>query len=133
MCHTVGHRFDLGDHMFGGGHEPFLYAVLSIPAFRVEYQSRLREIRDLLFNPDETGRLIDECAGIIWRKGALSIVDADRAKWDYHPIMASRYSMRSKADQGLFYQASRTRDFAGMVELMKAYVKQRCACTSTAD
>lgn len=113
-----------GDHMYGGGHEPFM-RILSRPGFRLEYQNRLREIRDLLFNPDETGRLIDECASIIWRSRGSSLVDADRAKWDFHPIMESRYVLRGKAEQGLFYQSARTRDFAGMVKQMKDYITRR--------
>jgi hypothetical protein len=87
----------------------------------------LREIRDLLFNPVETGRLIDECAAIVYKSGAPSIVDADRMKWDYHPIMASGHAMSGKAGQGLFYQGARGRDFAGMVAQMKDYVNQRAA------
>jgi len=115
-----------GDHMYGGGQEPFMHPVLSKPIFRVEYQNRLREIRDLLFNSDETDRLINECAAIISKPKHLpSIVDADRAKWDYHPIMVSRYVMREKAGQGLFYQAAPSGDFAGMVLQMKQYVRER--------
>jgi hypothetical protein len=53
------------------------------------------------------------------------MVDADRAKWDYHPIMSSRYVLRGKTDPGLFYQGSPTRDFRGMIELMKRYVIRR--------
>jgi hypothetical protein len=127
--HVIPWDIDLtwGDHMYGGGVDPFKRPILSRPAFLLEYQNRLREIRDLLFNPDETGRLIDECAAIISRpRGIPSIVDADRAKWDYHPIMVSRYAQRDKAGQGLFYTASRTGDFAGMVRQMKNYVKTRC-------
>ncbi len=114
-----------GDHMYGGGRDPFLHAVVSLPALRLEYQNRLREVRDLLFNPSETGRLIDECAALIHRPGAPSIVDADRMKWDYHPIMASRYVMPSKSGKGLFYQSAATHDFAGMVAQMKEYVAHR--------
>lgn len=116
-----------GDHMFGGGGEPFKYPVLSHAPFRLEYQNRQREIRDLLFNADETGRLIDECAAIIAKHGKPSIIDADRAKWDYHPIMVSRHVNSSKAGHGLFYEGSPSGDFAGMVQQMKAYVKQRSA------
>lgn len=129
-CCVIPWDIDLtwGDHMFGDGVEPFLYPVLSRPAFRVEYLSRLREIRDLLFNSEQADRLIDECAAIISPPGGgLSIVDADRAKWDYHPIMVSRHVIRSKASQGLFYRDSPTRDFAGMVRQMKNYVKKRSA------
>jgi hypothetical protein len=112
------------DHMFGNGEDPFKRRVLSRPAFRLEYLNRLREIRDLLFNPEQTGQLIDEYAAVIWESsGAPSLVEADRRKWDFHPMM----SMSSKSGQGLFYQASPTRDFAGMQQVMKRYVKTRGA------
>lgn len=127
--HVIPWDIDLSwaDHMFGGGGEPFKMPVLAHAPFRIEYLNRQREIRDLLFNLDETARLIDECAAIISRRGAPSIVDADRAKWDYHPIMMSRYVNPSKAGHGLFYQSSPTGDFAGMAQQMKDYVKRRSA------
>jgi hypothetical protein len=116
------------DTMYGGGNEPFKRPVLSRPVFNLEYQNRLREIRDLLFNTDQTYQLIDECAAFISSPpGKPSLVDADRAKWDYHPIMVSRYVLPQKAGQGLFYQAVPSRDFAGMVRWMKNYVKLRAA------
>jgi hypothetical protein len=128
--HVIPWDIDLswGDHMFGWGREPFMRPVLSEPAFRIAYDNRQREIRDLLFNEEQTGQLIDECAAIISHPkhpGALSIVDADRAKWDYHPIMNSRHVNSSKAGHGLFYESSPTGDFAGMVQGMKDYVRQR--------
>ncbi len=125
-CRVIPWDIDLtwGDQMYGGGRDPFYFALRQ-PNLRIEYQNRLREIRDLLFNANETGRLIDECAAIISRPGGLSIVDADRLKWDYHPIMSSRYAMRGKADPGLFYQSARTHNFAGMVTQMKEYVNHR--------
>jgi hypothetical protein len=125
--HVIPWDIDLswGDHMYGWGREPFMRPVLGHAEFRMEYENRQREIRDLLFNSEQTGRLIDECAAIISRKGELSIVDADRAKWDYHPIMNSRWSRPDKAGHGLFYGSSSTRDFAGMVRQMKDYVEQR--------
>ena len=118
--------FDLdltwSDHMYGNGEEPLKRPVLTRPKFRLEFQNRLREIRDLLYNPVETGRLIDECAAVIADPaGGPSPVDADRAKWDYHPLMRTEV----KAGQGLFYRTSRTRDFAGMAQLMKDYVATR--------
>jgi hypothetical protein len=112
------------DNMYGNGEEPFKRRVLSHPAFRLEYQNRLREIRDLLFNPEQMGPIIDEYAAVIWDPtGAPSIVEADRRKWDYHPVMATSF----KAGQGLFYEAAPSRDFPGMVQLMKDYVKSRSA------
>ncbi len=110
------------DNMYGSGEDPFKHPVLSRPQFRIEYQNRLREIRDLLFNPDQTGRLIDQYASVIWDSaGSPSIVEADRRKWDYHPVMG----MGWKAGQGLFYRASPSRDFPGMAGLMKQYVRSR--------
>jgi hypothetical protein len=112
------------DNMFGGGEDPFKRRVLVQPAFRLEYQNRLREIRDLLFNAEQTGQIIDEYAAVIWdRTGTRSIAEADRRKWDYHPMMA----IAMKAGQGLFYEAAPTQDFPGMVQLMKNYIKTRGA------
>ncbi len=117
------------DNMYGSGDDPFHHPVLSRPQFRVEYQNRLREIRDLLFNSEQMDRLIDEYAAVIWNSsGRPSMVEADRRKWDYHPIMAGSW----KAGQGLFYQASATRDFPGMARLMKQYVRSRGAWIDSA-
>ena len=67
--------------MHGTGQEPFWRAgVLRRPQFNLEYQNRLREIRDLLFNPEQGGALIDEYAAVISDLGGgPSFVDADRA------------------------------------------------------
>jgi hypothetical protein len=115
------------DHMYGNGAEPFLRAgLLQADPFKSEYQRRLAEIRDLLFNPEQSGALIDEFAAVISSpKGKLSMVDADRAKWDHHPIMSSELAERGKADPGRFYESSPTRDFSGMLKLMKQYVAKR--------
>jgi len=115
------------NNMYGSGQEPFWRAgVLRRPQFNIEYQNRLREIRDLLFNPEQTGALIDEYAAVISDSaGESAFVDADRAKWDYHPIMASRWVDPRKAGQGQFYLQSPTKDFHGMVKLMKDYIDIR--------
>ena len=42
------------------GRDPFVYSVLNHPAFQLEYRNRVREIRDLLFNDEQVGALIDE-------------------------------------------------------------------------
>jgi hypothetical protein len=111
------------DHMYGDGEEPFYRAVMSKPALRLEYQNRLREIRDLLFNEEQTGRLIDECAAIVAGSGdGPTILEADRRKWDFHPRVAAQ---GWQAGVGKFYESSPTRDFRGMVEQMKAYVRTR--------
>ena len=114
------------DNMFGWGQDPFMRGILGRPALRREFAQRAQEIRDLLFNPEQTGQLIDECASIISdAPGKPSVVAADRAKWDFHPVMTSGNVLQDKAGKGLFYQAASSGDFAGMVRLMKDYVVTR--------
>ena len=128
------HPWDLdltwANTMYGDGDEPFKSRVLSRPAFRLEYQNRLREIRDLLFNTNQTWALIDEFAQTLTAGGpeASSIVAADRARWDYDPVMANA---GGNAGQGGFYRASPTKDFAGMVQLMKTFVRKRSTYIDT--
>jgi hypothetical protein len=121
------HPWDLdltwANGMYGSGEEPFHSRVLPRPAFRFEYQNRLRELRDLLLNTDQVPALIDEFARILTggQEEPASILAADRARWDYHPAMARS----GNAGAGQFYRASPTHDFAGMVQLMNIYVRKR--------
>ena len=123
------HPWDLdltwADNMFGSGNEPFKSRVADREEFRAEYRNRLREIRDLLFNTDQAYQLIDEIASHIYTPGEPSWVDADRAMWDYNPILASRYVNSSKARNGRFYQIAATDDFPGMLQIMRDYVVRR--------
>jgi hypothetical protein len=139
------HTWDLdltwADNMYvagvAGGTEPFRSPVLSNfsttparPALMLEFKNRVREIRDLLFNTNETWRLLDEYAGLLRGPSTgPTILDADRAMWDYNPKMvSSTYSTHpaDKAGHGRFYQmGTPTKDFAGMVQLMKNYVAYR--------
>jgi hypothetical protein len=114
-----------GDHMYGNGEEPFKRRVARRPEFRVDYFNRLREIRDLLYNAEQTGELINELAAVVSDPTGKtpSIVEADRRKWDYHPALA----IGGQAGHGQFYRASPTGDFHGMVKLMKDYVVSRGA------
>ncbi|MGC9327205.1 MAG: lamin tail domain-containing protein, partial [Candidatus Hinthialibacter sp.] len=122
------------DNMFGSGEDPFKQAgILNHENIRIEYQNRLREIRDLLYNPDQTGQLIDEYASFIYNPDGQSFVDADRSMWDYHWVMSNKALQlgyrehSSKSGQGLFYQIAPTKDFAGMLKIMKDYVVSRGA------
>ena len=130
------HSWDLdltwANNMYGGGVSPFKNRVLPRPAFGLEYRNRLREIRDLLFNSEQAGLLIDEYAAMIHDpNGGLSFTDADRAQWDYNPIMASGYVNWSKSGQGRYYQWPNepgvTKNFTGAMQLMKNYVSTRGA------
>lgn len=116
-----------GDHMFGGGHEPFYRAgALSCKPLKREYQERLAELRDLLINPDQMGNLIEEHAAMIFNpRGGPSLADADRAKWDYHPVLSSRFVMEGKAGRGRFYFGDPDNNFRTMVDYMKRYAAKR--------
>jgi len=116
-----------GDHMHGGGYDPFFRTgLLSRSPFKQQYQDRLAEIRDLLFNPEQLNLLIDEHAAMISDPtGLLSIVEADRAKWDFHPVLASSRVMPSKAGHGKFYFGEPRSTFRSMVQYMKTYAAKR--------
>lgn len=110
----------------------------SYPRIAIEYRNRVREVRDLLWNDDEAWRLIDEYAGRLQGPATgPTLLDADRAQWDYNPKMVDgRYttSPGGKAGHGRFYQWPRepwvTKDFAGCVQLMKGYVAFRASNNS---
>ena len=114
------------DQFFGEGSEPFRDRVLTIPAFNLEYQNRLREIRDLLFNPEQVDRLVDEYAAFVNTPAdGLALVDADRAQWDYNPILASDYVDDQRAAWGRYYEKPAVGDFAGALRRMKEWAAQR--------
>lgn len=116
------------DRFFGSGNEPFRDRVLPIAAFSKEYQNYLRELRDLLFNPEQIDLLVNEHAAMIdTPSNAPSMVDADRALWDYNPILRSRYVIDERARWGQFYAYSPTQDFAGMMAYMKSWANSRMA------
>lgn len=95
------------------------------PSSAPEYRNRMREIRDLLYNTDQANQLIDEMARFIYTPGEPSLVDADRAMWDYNPILISSNVNSSKAGHGRYYQQATTRNFPGMIQLMKNYIVSR--------
>ncbi|MBL9175053.1 MAG: lamin tail domain-containing protein [Verrucomicrobiales bacterium] len=120
-----------------GGDEPFKSRVLSNfgstparPDLAREFRNRVREIRDLLWNGDEAFRLIDEYALRLKGTAATTLLDADRAQWDYNPVMTNTSLVNlDKAGQGRFYtfpgEPGVPRSFEGAVQLMKNYVLYR--------
>ncbi|MHC4641724.1 MAG: CotH kinase family protein, partial [Planctomycetota bacterium] len=110
------------NNMYGNGEDPFKNqgAIFNHSAIYLEYHNRLREFHDLLYNSEQMDKLLDDLAAIIDPLGGgHSIVDADRAMWDYNPIMTSGYVNSSKAGAGRFYQKAATKDFRGMVQILK--------------
>ncbi len=112
------------NNMYGNGEDVFKRqgSIFSNPNIMIEYQNRLREFHDLLYNADQLYQVLDDLADIIDHPtGGPTFVEADRAMWDYNPIMVSSYINRNKAGQGRFYQRAATKDFRGMVQIMKDY------------
>ena len=114
---------------YGGGGErgPLSNYVLPIEEFGIAHRNRMREIRDLLFNPEQVNWMIDETVQWVHTPGTPSFVDADRAMWDYNPILASSYVNSSKAGHGRYYEAAQQRTFASMIQHVKNYVVSRSA------
>lgn len=126
----------------GNTTEPFFAKVFGasqagagpIPELRREMRNRVREILDLLFTPEQAGMLIDEKAAVLYRPGQPGFADADRALWDYHPLMISSFVNPSKSGHGRFYARAvndpvtpenEAGTFAGMLVKMKNYVVTR--------
>ena len=103
--------------------------VLAIADFARDYRNRMREIRDLLFNAEQTGLLLDEIAQFVHTPGQTSFVDADKDMWDTNPILTSGYVNSSKAGHNKFWQAVSPRNFANMIGHLKNYVGTRSAWT----
>lgn len=118
-----------------GGVDRFKQRLLpnatKFPATWRAWQNRIREFRDLFWNEDEAWRLIEEQAGRL--RGPASgptLLDADRAQWDYNPRMIdpAYSSASSKAGQGRFYSwpnypsSVAARSFEGCLQIMRRYV-----------
>jgi hypothetical protein len=122
------------NNMYGNGEDAFKAdgRIFNNPAILVEYNNRLREFHDLLYNNDQAYQMLDDLANIIDPPtGGPTFVGADRAMWDYNPIMVSGNVNPGKSGQGRFYQKAPTKDFRGMVKIMKDYVVSNNRAFST--
>ncbi len=104
------------NNMYGNGNHDFKSKVAQNPAFNTDYQNRVREILDLLFNRDEGYKLVDETMKFVYTPEEPSLVDVDRRMWDNHP----RLNHKDR-----YYDISSTRDFAGMVRVVKTWITSR--------
>ncbi|MBB08334.1 MAG: hypothetical protein CMN03_08720 [Roseibacillus sp.] len=104
------------NNMYGNGNHDFKSKVAQNPSFNADYQNRVREVLDLLFNRDEGYKLVDETMKFVYTPGEPSLVDADRRMWDNHP----RLNHKDR-----YYDISSTRDFAGMVRTVKTWITSR--------
>jgi hypothetical protein len=86
-----------------------------------------------LYNSEQTGLLVDEMSSFVYTQDQPSLVDADRAMWDYNPILVSSYVNPGKAGHGRFYaggsgiQIPAPGGYAGMKQVLKNYVVSRGA------
>jgi len=112
------------NNMYGSGADEFTRNnIFSNANLKLEYQNRQREFMNLFYNKDQAYQVLDDLANVIDPPtGGPTFVDADRAMWDYNPIMTSAYVNSSKAGAGRFYQKAATKDFRGMVQIMKDYI-----------
>lgn len=111
----------------GNGKEPFLEAkIFNHPELVRDYRNRLREIRDLLYNPEQVSLLLNHYADLIdTPAGVPSMVEADRMMWDHNPIMTSSFIDITKVLPGAYYRWSPTGDFRGMIPIMQDFMKLR--------
>ena len=110
------HPWDLdatwAEKMPGSGDEPFLTHVLDRPEFQIDYQNRMREVRDLLFNVEQMTIMLGEHANMIdTAANGLSMVDADRHLWDFNPIFGTRYVDPERTQPRRVLSCRRIRDF----------------------
>ena len=91
--------------------------ALTYPDYSIASKNRAREILDLLFNGDQAEQVIDEIASIIGTPyGGGSLVEANRAMWDYHPKTVKK---------GQFYENNeflKTKDWPGLVTYYKTFL-----------
>ena len=64
------------NNMYGNGNHDFKSKVAENSAFNTDYQNRVREVLDLLFNRDEGDKLVDETIRFVYSPGQPSLVDA---------------------------------------------------------
>ncbi|MCA9152919.1 MAG: lamin tail domain-containing protein, partial [Planctomycetales bacterium] len=91
----------------------------------IEFQSRLREMQDLLLNPDQAWQAVEEYARHVER-----FADVDRAMWNYNPRTSAAhkgYFYKSPApyDGGAAGQVRRaltSADFEGMINWVKEFI-----------
>jgi hypothetical protein len=91
----------------------------------LEFQARLREVQDLLFNPEQSQHAVEEYARYVEPFAAI-----DRAMWDYHPRTSSIH-------KGFFYRSPApyhggaqccirreltSPDFEGMINWVKEFI-----------
>ena len=105
-----------------------------------DYQSRGRELQDLLLTDDQIGPLVDQLSSFINATGeTYTLVDMDRAMWEYHPRTASDHRgmwFNSPVTHPDFNGQSIVRtlvsaDFEGLMQWLKDFLTPWAGSLST--
>ncbi len=108
--------FEWGQHYTDWEHWKY---VLSYSEVNIAYKNRCRELLDLLFNPDQVNRVVDEMAALISDStAAKSFIEAERAMWDYHPRISKKGQWYGN-NEFLTSTYGGTQDWPGMLNYYK--------------
>ena len=117
-------------NIYANDTEGFSQVWKRYPEHRLAFESRVREIRDLLFNDDQGWEVLNELAAIIAHPGSeATFAAADRARWDWAPRLNTNDTTvyteglpTTPADRrGQFYQHPQG-DFSDMVGYMREFM-----------
>lgn len=96
-------------------------AAFAHPEIEKEYQNHLREFLDLLYNTEQTGKIIDEYASFIYDSNApYSLVQLDKLRWGH------------KYSHSFGEEIRRLKEFVAVrAEVMRAKLPTTCPSTAT--
>ena len=101
---------------------------LQYPDIMLAYKNRARELVDLLFDNEhhgwrQTDQLVDELASVIDRSfDGQRFVEAEKAMWNNHPRVSSRYANLWFEHNDFFTQPGRDKDWDNMLDYYKQYL-----------
>lgn len=123
-----------------------LQNCLKHPSIRIHWQNRCRELQDLLLNPDQAWKVMDETVAIVANEPPRLIpadpmqpgyainsgfIEVDRRMWDWHPQATSKglYYQTPHAVPNMgngppqpFYRKLASGDFSGMLKWTKDFI-----------
>jgi len=94
-----------------------IFLAGSHPDLALEYQNTVREMRDLLFQPDQINAIIDAYAARI-----AAMAPADLARWSNAPTTGGSYSLLTPSPARLLLTGRTATGLAGYVQDMKAFM-----------
>ena len=123
------HPWDLdltwANNMYGGGHEPFRVECCRGPSSASSITAACGKSAICFTTRNRPAWRSTKSQSASTRPGSLRWWTSDRAMWDYNPILVSPYVNSSKAGNGRVLSGAPTKDFAGMMQIMKNYIVSR--------